>query len=96
MNREEYDSIVEECRKLSVTKNKSYGDASLISFGDMGCFIRASDKMERIKTLLLFEAKEKIMFGHKSNIETEESLDDNLIDTINYLIYTLMIRRGKL
>jgi len=86
MDRIEYDKIIDECRSISISKNNDYGDASLTKFKEEGIIIRLNDKMERLINL------NKISVAHV----TSECLEDTALDMINYLIYLVMMVRGKL
>jgi len=86
MDRIEYDKIIDECRAISISKNSDYGDASLTKFKETGIIIRLNDKMERLINL------NKISVAHVS----AECMEDTAIDMINYLVYLVMMIRGKL
>ena len=83
MSREEqFGNITGEMLDIYIKKNRDYGNSfekSLEEFGDIAFVVRASDKMERIKSL--------------ANIENEvkdESVDDTVMDLANYCIMFLM------
>lgn len=83
---EEYKKTFEEAMKLAIKKNNSYGDTSLILFKGKGLLIRMNDKMGRLN-----------YFFENSNKDLNfESIDDTLIDLINYTVYLKMYLNGKL
>ncbi len=91
MNWDMYDDILKECKKLGIAKNKDYGSESLKLFDGVAIVCRMNDKVQRINNI--FESKQ--MTGvSKLNNKFEESIDDTLMDLINYTTYLLMLRKG--
>jgi hypothetical protein len=90
VNFEEYDIIINECKNLAIQKNLMYGDESLKLFDGEGIFIRIFDKVARLKNM--YEEKHK----YKAYTNISDTIDDTLLDLINYAIYLLMIERKKL
>jgi len=87
---EKYDKIIEECKNIAIIKNTLYGDESLKIFEGESIFIRIMDKISRLKNI--YEEKHK--YTAYSNFD--ESIEDTLIDLINYSIYLLMSERKLL
>ena len=77
------DTILAEMRAVMISKQADYGPGNIATFGEMGVLVRASDKLERLKHL--------IMSNRKPN---HESIDDAWLDLANYGIIAQMIRRG--
>lgn len=84
INRLRYDQLIEEAREISITKNKLYGNKNLLKYGEIGLFIRINDKIARIENII------------NNNKNEKESLKDNCLDLINYLLYIIMINEGEL
>lgn len=98
INWDMYDDIIAECKELGQRKNKDYGTKSLTMFGGMSIVIRINDKVQRINNLY-----ETTLNDDKPNpfnptqVETpfvDESIDDTLMDLINYTTYLLILRNG--
>jgi hypothetical protein len=82
----EYDKIIKECKSISIIKNKDYGTASLALFGGLSILIRMNDKIQRLNMII---EKNKL---HVS----DETAEDTIKDLINYSIYLIMHKRGRL
>ena len=67
-------------------KQHDYGSGNIAKFGDLGVLIRCSDKVERLKTLLLSGENPEFM---------EESVEDTWIDIANYGFIGLMCLRNR-
>jgi hypothetical protein len=80
-------SIAREAASVLIKKHQDYGPDNINNApgGAMnGLLVRMHDKMERLKTLII---------GNKT--PKYESIEDTLIDTINYSIIALMVLQGK-
>jgi len=80
----EYDKIIYDCKKLSEEKNKLYGNESLRLFKGYAILSRMNDKIMRINNMF------------ENNIKNKEGLKDSIMDLINYSIYLLMLKKGKI
>lgn len=81
------DSVLEisqECDDLLIEKQKDYGASNILKFGELGCLVRASDKVERLINLL-----------QNNNEPSNESLEDSWKDLRNYAQIALMVRRDQ-
>ena len=87
LNREEYDKIFNECREISIIKNNDYGCDTMLKFSEKGLVIRMNDKMERLINLIWNETEQKV---------SDEKIEDTAKDMINYSIYLVQMKRGKL
>lgn len=76
--------VSEECDDLLVEKQKDYGAQNILKFGEMGCLVRASDKLERLINLL-----------QSKRTPSNESIEDSWKDLRNYAEIALMVRRGQ-
>jgi len=80
---EAIDSVLAEMREVMLKKQYSYGPKNISAFGQVGVLVRLSDKIERMKHLII------------NNRDPEnESLDDSWLDTANYGLIGLMLKRG--
>ena len=66
-----------------VKKQRDYGSGNITDFGELGCLVRASDKINRIKNLTLSKKD-----------PSNETLEDSWRDLANYSIIALMLRRN--
>lgn len=85
--RDEFKRVLDEAEALYVRKNNDYGDSfskSYQKFGDMGVVIRLWDKLNRYETLI--ENEQSVV---------DESIEDSLIDLLNYAAMTIVERRLK-
>jgi hypothetical protein len=83
---EEYDEIIKEARGLCRRKANDYGTESLDAFGPRGVIVRIWDKVCRLRNLLWRDTTSQVK---------SESIDDTLIDLINYAVITIAMRRDK-
>lgn len=81
-----FSEIQKDLIALFLKKNADYGNAQIVEFGDVGIFIRANDKWERLKNLY-----KKGEAGIKVKNET---IDDTWCDFAVYAVLALMYRRG--
>jgi len=90
MNEENFLKGIDEihviCREIAKRKNHDYGDNNLTALGAKGCFVRAHDKMARLKNIL--------WEGTEQQVE-DENLLDTIYDLINYATYMAMMLSGK-
>ena len=80
---EAIDEIFAEQRQIMLEKQFDYGHENITAFGEMGCLVRSSDKISRLKNLL----------GKKQNPKNE-ALEDSWRDLLNYALIALMLRKG--
>ena len=69
--------------KLIDTKQLDYGPNNILATGEMGCAVRAQDKVSRILHLL-----------NKNSTPNHESLNDSWIDLGNYATIARALRAG--
>lgn len=77
-----FTEITRGMRDIYLKKNSDYGDSfskSLDEFGQVAFIVRASDKMERMKSLHV-----------RSQVVDDESLEDTVRDLANYCVMFLM------
>ncbi len=73
-------SILELCYEIGNKKNSDYGVENIKKFGILGIIVRLSDKIARLGNL----------YGKTSSVK-DESINDTLIDIINYSTYGEML-----
>ena len=85
-----FDVVCTAAKKLAFEKNKLYGVKNLLIFDGLGIIVRMNDKIARINNLFINRA---------TNIDTNklnESIDDSLLDLINYSIYLYLYSKDNL
>ena len=83
------EGIFEEALALYEKKNKDYGDSFHHTFefyGPTVCAIRLEDKLNRLKSLVVRKAERQV---------EDESVEDTLIDIVNYAAMSLRELRLK-
>ena len=73
-----------ECREIWRKKHADYGPEPIQATGERGIHVRVMDKILRLKRLL---------WG--ANPPCNESIEDTIMDMINYLTIWLLVRRGQ-
>jgi len=77
-----FDEVCQEMREIFVQKNIDYGKGNILDTGEMGIVYRISDKLNRLKNLLLANKNPK-----------NESIDDSWMDIGVYAVIAMMFRR---
>ena len=85
INDKEIDHIMNQIKKLMIQKNKTYGDNNIIEMGEQGVMFRLSDKMIRLKNIVM----------NKVKTPEDETLEDTYLDIAGYAIIGLMLKRNK-
>ena len=67
------DQKLAECRRVMIAKQLDYGPGNISSWGEIGVAVRLTDKVERLRNLL--------MSGRKPE---NESIRDTALDIANY------------
>ena len=67
-------------------KQRSYGPGNIATFGELGCLIRAYDKVQRLKTLLYDKIKDPI---------EDETMIDTWMDLADYALIAIIVHCGK-
>lgn len=79
------DELYKKCRDLAEAKNKDYGCQSLYLFDGLSILVRMNDKIMRLNNFF----KNKELF-------VNETIQDTILDLINYSFYLLLYLTGKL
>ncbi len=77
------EEVVTMLIELLVKKQADYGKENILAFGELGCLVRANDKIARLKHLFL---------SHK--MPKNETIEDSWQDLANYAIIALLLKRG--
>ncbi len=75
--------VCQELLETFIKKHKDYGKGNILSIKELGIAFRETEKVERLKNLLL-----------QSNQPQNESIDDTWIDVAVYGVIAIMYRRG--
>lgn len=81
---QEHQELTAQLNWLYKDKNKKYGDSfgqSVREFGYISALTRMSDKYNRLKQLIM---------SNQTGSDTDESLEDTLVDLANYCLMTVM------
>lgn len=81
---EAFTTICEEMLQTFVKKHHDYGKGNILSIKELGIAFRQSEKIERLKNLLMDPNK----------VPENESIDDNWMDVAVYAVIAKMYRKG--
>jgi len=74
--------VAKEIAELVIAKQKKYSHGNINAFGELGVLVRTSDKVERLKNMIM------------NNIEdTHEPKMDSWFDLAGYSILAIMLDR---
>lgn len=80
---EAFKVVEDELLKTFIQKHKDYGKGNILSMKELGIAFRLSEKVERLKNLLL-----------KAEGPANESLEDTWNDIAVYAIIAVLVRRS--
>ena len=80
---EAYKQVEEELLQMFLKKHKDYGKGNILSVKELGIALRISEKIERIKHLLM-----------QGNVPANESVEETWLDIAVYGIIAVLYRRG--
>lgn len=81
--------INEELLLMFLKKHKDYGKGNILSVKELGISMRITEKIERLKNLLLKE-----QLDPKSKPKNE-SVEETWTDVAVYAVLALLVRRGQ-
>lgn len=81
-----YEQVLDELLHMFLKKHKDYGKGNILSIQELGIAIRATEKIERLKHLL--------MKGGKKD-PANESIEETWIDIGVYAVIAILFRRGQ-
>jgi len=87
-----FDTVIRKCKELAIFKNKQYGVKNLLIFDGFGILTRMNDKIARLNNLL--ENVERTIEIFEK--QTKETINDTLLDLINYTIYLYLLKNNML
>lgn len=76
--------VNQELLDMFLKKHKDYGKGNILSVQELGIALRISEKIERIKHIL--------MQGNKPN---NESIEETWVDIGVYAVIAVLLRRGQ-
>ena len=79
---EAFSQITEEMLQTFINKHKDYGKGNILDIGELGIAFRISEKVSRLKNLLV-----------KGKKETNETIDDSWLDIAVYGVIALLYRK---
>ena len=79
-------AVFSECYRLWCERHRKYGRLNIGKFGEQGCLVRASDKLERLINLF---------FDDLTMDTPDETIEDSWMDLLNYAAMALLCRRGQ-
>ncbi len=82
---ESFTKIADELLATFIQKHKDYGKGNILSIKELGIAFRLTEKIERLKNLLMNPTQAPI----------NESISDNIKDIAVYAILMEMYRRGQ-
>jgi hypothetical protein len=82
---ESFQKICDELLATFIQKHKDYGKGNILSIKELGIAFRLTEKVERLKNLLMNPGVEPV----------NESIADNIKDIAVYAIVMEMFRRGE-
>lgn len=81
---EAFKAICEEMLATFIKKHRDYGKGNILSIKELGIAFRESEKVERLKNLLMDQSK----------TPANESIDDSWLDIAVYAVIAKMFRKG--
>ena len=82
---ESFQKICDELLATFIQKHKDYGKGNILSIKELGIAFRLTEKIERLKNLLMNPGTDPV----------NESIADNIKDIAVYAIVMEMFRRGE-
>lgn len=94
-----YDDVMEKAGKLCRRKNLDYGPGNISQAGLLGIVVRMGDKYQRLlnltsKSRLTLTDSPAEANGKMYDIAANESVEDSLLDLMNYCAIALLWLQG--
>lgn len=80
---EALDIVLADMKSVMIRKDLDYGPGNISAFGELGVLVRSSDKLERLKRLVM-----------RDRIPNNETVEDSWLDLANYAVIAQMWRQG--
>lgn len=90
---EEFINTTMKMYRMHLNKNADYSPANILGTGEIGLITRLWDKVARLMNLTGFEIDARLIRHRIMLFPKNESIDDTLIDTANYSIIGLILRK---
>lgn len=78
-----FEQVCEELLQMFLKKHKDYGKGNILANGELGIAMRVSEKVERLKHLMLTNETPK-----------NETIDDSWTDIAVYAVLARLLRSG--
>lgn len=82
---EALDIVIQQFKDIMLQRHLKYGTGNINAFGEVGCIVRITDKIERLKQW--YNSPNETVFD-------DETLEDTWIDAGNYAIIRMLYAKG--
>ena len=79
-----FEIVNEELLQMFLKKHRDYGKGNILANGELGISMRVSEKIERLKHLLMTQQK-----------PSNETIEETWIDIAVYGVLAVLLRRGQ-
>ena len=79
-------NLLHDLHVLFKKKQASYGPGNISAFGEKGCVVRMSDKMQRLI---------RLVWEDRTNPLADETVDDTYLDMACYALIAILVRKNK-
>ena len=79
-----FETVNEELLQMFLKKHRDYGKGNILANGELGISMRVSEKIERLKHLLMTQQK-----------PSNETIEETWIDIAVYGVLAVLLRRGQ-
>jgi hypothetical protein len=79
-----FEQVSLELLQMFLKKHRDYGKGNILKNGELGIAMRVSEKIERLKHLLMTQ-----------QVPSNESIEETWIDVAVYGIIAILLRRGQ-
>ena len=79
-----FEEVTQELLEMFLKKHKDYGKGNILANGEIGIAMRVSEKIERLKHLLMSQTK-----------PTNETIEETWTDIAVYAVIARLVRSGK-
>ena len=79
-----FETVNEELLQMFLKKHRDYGKGNILANGELGISMRVSEKIERLKLLLMTQQK-----------PSNETIEETWIDIAVYGVLAVLLRRGQ-
>jgi hypothetical protein len=87
-----FSQVNEELLQMFLKKHKDYGKGNILSVKELGIAMRVTEKIERLKNLLM---KEELCKGDIKTKPANESLEETWTDIAVYAVLAILFRRKQ-